>query len=172
MEENVIIKDEIHLEPHIQKKLVEDVNSDIAPRELERPNNFHSSVKENIGFYHPAKWGDDHYVWLTKLVQKKLESIIKKPVQLKQHWFNRYMDGDVIESHYHAAANWVTSYYFEAPEGSGPLNFPDENETIYPYTGLFVAHPGWMLHEVLPNTDPNIVRYNFVANWGYPKNND
>lgn len=169
MTEIGIVKTELPLDPDVQKQLVADVDKDIAPRELESPSEFHTTIKENVEFYHPQKWNDDHYVWLVELIREKLESIIKRKVRLWNYWFMRYKDGDQIEAHHHETPDWVTSYYFEAPEGSGALNFPEDNEIVYPYTGLLVAHPAHMVHEVLPNTIPDVVRYNFVVNWEYDK---
>lgn len=157
------LKIEIPLEPDVLKQLEEDIDMDVADRK--------THPKVGAAYYQPNRWGDDYYDWLVDLVKQRTEETLGRELVVGPWWLMSYVSNEITLPHSHVnMADWVTIYYFSAPEGSGALYFNTLDETVYPYTGLAVIHKGDEMHEVFKNSREDITRRNLVINFWEPQN--
>lgn len=155
------IEKEIHLDPDVHYQLVSDVENDVTDKNVD--------PGASGAHYKPHKWKDPHYDWLLDLIKDEVEKTLNKRFRVGPWWFLKCEDEDSTLPHEHSRmADWVAIYYFEAPEGSGPLYFNDHDVYIYPYSGLLVIHEADLVHQAFKNDKPGIKRYNMVVNfWEY-----
>lgn len=83
-------------------------------------------------------------------------------------WINEQEPEEGLYMHNHKIHHLVCIYYWEIPDGAGPLDFVDPRATlgflsldkstpfnvfrVQPKTGDLLIFPGWLLHYVWPNT--------------------
>ena len=66
-------------------------------------------------------------------------------------WYARYDHGNHALVHNHGDMYASFVYYIKTPEGSSPIIFPDENETIEAKEGNLLIFPGYVNHYVPEN---------------------
>ena len=66
-------------------------------------------------------------------------------------WANINSYKDYNEVHTHGGAQISCVYYVKTPEGSSPIVFPDENETVEAKEGNLLIFPGHTNHYVPEN---------------------
>jgi hypothetical protein len=107
--------------------------------------------------------------YFTKLRQIVRDNLDFKLVKIFNIWGHVLTGMDHILPHEHGGMHNPEEcgsfvYYLDVPEGSGELYFPHYDLELKPENKLFIFFDVDVLHEVLPNHDPNILRISTAGN--------
>lgn len=107
-----------------------------------------------------------------KEIKTKLPIEIVKFVHI---WSHILQGNDHVVPHNHLGMpdpeNFLAFvFYLSAPEGAGELYFPAYDLELKPKNKMFVCFDMDVVHEVLPNHDPNILRISTAGNLRIFKN--
>lgn len=145
----------------IDQELIDGLISEID--ELGDQENRRTNVQGNMTAY---RTHSPHFAKLRKIVRKNLDFKIVKILDL---WGHTLKGLDHILPHTHEGM-WNPEeygsfvFYLDVPEGSGELYFPTYDLELKPENKMFVYFNVDVLHEVLPNHDPNILRVSTAGN--------
>tara|TARA_R100001224_G_C4019816_1_gene148929 strand:+ start:1209 stop:1730 length:522 start_codon:yes stop_codon:yes gene_type:complete len=78
----------------------------------------------------------------------KHDSLGRKNLLVIECWGGVYRKGSVCHPHNHIPCAWSFVYYAQATHNDAPLVFPTASLGMRPETGLLVAFPGWVTHNV------------------------
>ena len=167
----------------IPKNMADSIESNIIPRlnKLERKGEQFTDFFLSKRIVSPKEINP----FITLIKQKAQEFSQKANIVLTpyfEYWIQDYQNNDYHKLHSHAYSSISGTYYIRANENAGDLQFHNPNPyfsytlsknpyphlyyDIKPQKGLLVLFPSWLMHEILPSTNPdNCIRTSFSFNF-------
>lgn len=143
---------------NINQEIIDGLISEI--NELGDQMNRTTNVKGSMTSYHTAT---PYFLKLQEIIEENLDF---KVVDI---WGHILREQDHVLPHHHAGMEHPEQYasfvfYLDAPEGSGELYFPTYDLELIPKNNLLTLFDVDVIHEVLPNHNPNISRISVAGN--------